>query len=338
MKHLVAVLTVCTAIWTQTALADPGDGLVGEAKIPDIVASVNGVDIDSRYVKFQLERIIKMNKRPLTAKEQTVILKDIVDKEIARELVLLESKKEQKKLPPELLEEQFAALKKSYKSEDDFQKALKERGFSEADLRHAMEIDSLAQMLLGEYIKGRVEIDDDDVKKFYEDNKERFLRPVSRRVSHIFIAPFPPGYLDSTPLADRETTKLELARKADAKIRDILKEVRDGADFAEMAKKHSDDTASSENGGDLGYVYKGVLPEEFDEALEKLQPGEISEPFITPYGHHIAKLIENRPSEYAPFKDMEESIQRHLFTEKAQDEINKYVDSLKEKADIKIFF
>ncbi len=337
LRYFLLCLLVGTGFLLQsksTVWGDPGDGVSYSVDIPDVVATVNGVEIDSRYIKFQLERIVKMNKRPLTGNEKARILKDIVDKEIVRELVLQEGKSQNKKLPDEILEAEFGKLKSSYETEEEFQKALKERDISEKDLRRSIEIDSLAQMLIGEEIKGSIEITDEETRSFYDQNKERFHRPEAYHAQHIFIAPFPPGFLDDIPEGQRDEKRLEMARKADKQLRDILKQIRGGGDFGTLAKEHSHDRASAENNGHLDFVYKGVLPPEFDAEIAKLKQGEISEPFTTSYGHHIAKLIETRPAGFAEFDEMKESIQRHLFTQKAQTEVQKYIDSLRAKAKV----
>ena len=293
LRYFLLCLLTATGVLLHSksdVWGDPGDGVSYAVDIPDIVAKVNGVEIDSRYVKFQLERLVKLNKRPLTGNEKARLLKNIVDKEIVRELVLQEGKSKNKSLPKEILEEEFGKLKASYGSEDEFKKALKERNITEKDLKHSMEVDSLAQMLIGERIKGRIQISDEDTRKFYDGNKERFHRPESYRAQHIFIAPYPPGYLDSVPEGQKDEKRLELARKADRKLRDILKQIRGGGDFGTLAKEHSHDKASAENNGHLELVYKGVLPSEFDAEIEKLKPGEISEPVLSPFGYHIIKL------------------------------------------------
>jgi peptidyl-prolyl cis-trans isomerase C len=68
-----------------------------------------------------------------------------------------------------------------------------------------------------------------------------------------------------------------------------------GADFAETAKEQSNDTATAENGGDLGWFAKGQMVQQFEEVAFSLQPGQISQPFQTQYGWHIVKVLETSP-------------------------------------------
>jgi len=318
--------------------AEPGDGLSQTVSIPDVVAEVNGVKIGSNYVKFEFDRLMRDIRSPLTVKQQAGIVREIIDHEVVRELVFQEAKAANKRVPPETIREELGAIKTSYPSEQEFQKALKERNITEADLTRAIEIDALAGFLLEDRIKGKIDITGEEIKKYYDENKQKFMRPMSYRVRHIFVAPFPPGYLNQFPEKDRDMIKLQKSRETEEKIRSILAEIRKGANFEEMAKKYSEDSESAPNGGDLGFMYKGVFDPSFDAAVEGLKPGDVSEPFTTPYGHHIAQLIETRPPEETTFDEMKDAIQKQIFTEKAHQEAQKFMDGLRANAKIKVYF
>ena len=100
----------------------------------------------------------------------------------------------------------------------------------------------------------------------------------------------------------------------------------------------SDDESSRENGGDLDFIYKGIFETSFDEAVEKLNPGETSGKIKTRFGFHVIQLIEKRPSEMAPFTEMKSEIQKYLFLEEAKKNVSSYIEKLKQTADIKTFF
>ncbi len=307
-------------------------------KIPKIVAQVNGVDIQSKYIEFRLNQILKNVKRPLTIREKTSVVKDLIEKEIVRELVSQQGKKNNLEVDSGLIEKEMIALRKPYESDEEFQKALGERNITIDDLKKSMGVDINARKLLNQEIKGKITISDADVKKYYEENKHKFHRPESYRARHILAAIFPPDMLRSTPVNELQSKKEELTQKAEEKIDTILKELKEGANFEELAKNKSDDEASRESGGDLDVIYKGIFDPAFDEAVSKLNPGEISGKVETRFGFHVIKLNEKRPPEQAPFRELEEAIQKHLFMEEAKVLVASYVEDLKKEAKIKKFF
>lgn len=307
-------------------------------KIPDIVAKVNGVDIQSKYIEFRLNQIIKNVKRPLTMRERTSLVKDLIEKEIVRELVNQQGEKKNLKVDSDLIKKEMNALRKPYNNDEEFEKALSVRNITLDDLKNSMKVDINARQLLNDQIKGKITIADTDVKKYYEDNKQKFVRPESFRTRHILAAIFPPDMLKSTPIAELQNKREELRQKAEERIDAIIKELKEGADFEELAKTKSDDEASRKNGGDLDVIYKGIFDPSFDEAVSKLSPSEITEKVETRFGFHVIKLIEKYPSEQTPFDELEPSIQKHLFMEEAKKLVEVYIDELRKQAKIETFF
>ena len=183
-----------------------------------------------------------------------------------------------------------------------------------------------------------MKIDDKTVQEYYVDNKENFRRPVAFRASHVLISPFPPDMIRSSKLEDLQLKKEELRKKAREKILEIQSDLKNGGDIAELAKKFSHDESTANSGGDLGFFYADGMEKTFSDAVSKLKIGEVSDIVETKFGFHLVKLLETKPSELAPFKDMEEAIQKHLFMEKAQSRVLDYVASLRKKANIEVFY
>ncbi len=306
--------------------------------IPEIVAKVNGIEIQSKYIKFRLNQILKNVQRPLALHEKNSVVKDLIEKEVTRELIRQQGGESNLEVDSDLIEKEIAALRQPYASDEEFEKALSARNITLDDLKHSIVIDVNARKLLNEQIKDKINIADEDVKKYYEDNKQKFHRPEAYRTQHILAAVFPPDILRSTPIDQLRNQKEELTRKAEAKIGKILKELQEGANFEELAKKKSDDEASRENGGDIGVIYKGVFEPSFDEAVSKLNPGEISGKVETRFGFHVIKLIEKHPPEQAPFDELKKAIQKHLFMEEATKLAEIYIEGLKKQVKIETFF
>ena len=149
-------------------------------EIPELVARVNGVDIESKYVEFRLNQILRKVPRPLTVKEKTSIAKDLIEKEVIRELVSQQGKKENLKIDSKIIEKEMESLRSSYSSEDDFTKALKARNITLEEIKKSMQIDINARQLLNAQIKGKINISDEEVRKYYDNNKRSEERRVGK--------------------------------------------------------------------------------------------------------------------------------------------------------------
>lgn len=329
----LGVLWVVAALFLAQAA-----GAADEPRIPDIVARVNGKDIDAKYIRFELGRVLARAKGPVSPADQEKIIRGIIDKEVVRELVYQEGRTKNIEVPSEVIDREIASIREPYASDEEFEATLKERDITLDELRHSITIDAMARQLLDEQVKGRVHISDEDVQKYYDENKEQFYRPEAYRVRHIFIAFFPPERVKSTQRKELMARKDEFIEAARLKMDNVLKEVNAGGDFAALAKKYSDDAGSRDKGGDLDFIYMGVFDPAFDEAVAKLGINQVSGLVKTEYGFHVIKLLEKRPPEYAEFKEMEAVIQAHLFNEKAQDKVQDYLDALRNKAKIETFF
>ena len=271
-------------------------------------------------------------------REKTSIVKDLIEKEVVRELVHQHGEKKNLEVDSDLIEKEIKALREPYASDEEFENALSARNITLQDLKNSMEVDIHARQLLNEQIKGKIDISDKDVKKYYEGNKQKFHRPESFRTRHILAALFPPDALRRQSISKLQKNREYFARIAEEKIDDIIKELKEGADFEELAKKKSDDEYSRDNGGDLNFMYKGVFDPAYDEAVSKLKPGETSGKVTTRFGFHVIQLIEKHPPEQAPFDEMENSIQKFLFMEEAKKLAEVYIEGMRKQAKIETFF
>jgi peptidyl-prolyl cis-trans isomerase D len=103
-----------------------------------------------------------------------------------------------------------------------------------------------------------------------------------------------------------------------AKAEDVLKQAKAGADFAELAKKYSEDEASAKKGGDLDYLQRGRMVPEFDAAAFAMEPGKISDLVKTQYGYHIIKVVDKKAATTRPLAEVRQQIQDQLSYERAQ--------------------
>lgn len=153
-------------------------------------------------------------------------------------------------------------------------------------------------------IKGEVTLTEEDMLQYYEEHESEFDKGKEVRARHILFR--------LAQDAD-EATEAAVKKKAE----EVLQQLRDGADFAEMAKEYSEDTGSGENGGDLGFFTKGRMVPEFEEAAFALAEGEISDLVRSQFGYHIIKVEETR-EEPDPFGKAKPVIAERLKLERAK--------------------
>jgi peptidyl-prolyl cis-trans isomerase D len=146
----------------------------------------------------------------------------------------------------------------------------------------------------------QAQVDAAAVKQFYESNRRQFEVPESRQASHILIS---------------AEGGEEARNKARARANEIYQEARKKpGSFADLAKKHSQDPGSAARGGDLGFLPRGVMKDvpEFEDALYKLKPGEISPPVESKLGYHIIRLTKVQPAQGKSFEQMRPQIEAEL--------------------------
>ncbi|UXI69617.1 SurA N-terminal domain-containing protein [Tahibacter amnicola] len=148
--------------------------------------------------------------------------------------------------------------------------------------------------------------DDAQLKDRYEKEKARFLSPEQRLVSHILVV---------SKGGDAEAQK-----KALAKAQDLLKQVRDGKAFADVAKASTEDLGSKAQGGDLGWLEKGVAEPAFDAVAFEMKKGDISEPVLTGEGYHIIQLRDIREKKEKPFEEVKAELAKE-FIETERDRV-----------------
>lgn len=152
-------------------------------------------------------------------------------------------------------------------------------------------------------------------------NRLKTLTAERVRVSHILIK-LPP----SASMVEKN--------RAMQKIRDIRKMIQNGGDFAELARKYSEDAESAPRGGDLDFILRGWMPKEFEKAAFSTPVGEVSQPIETQFGYHLIRVQEKKASESLDFDKIKDDLAQFLYNMNLQTELEKLVKSLREQARI----
>ena len=139
-----------------------------------------------------------------------------------------------------------------------------------------------------------VEVDEDQIKKMYEEYVASISGREERKASHILL----------------KTTPDNVAAKE--KIESLKQELEQGADFAELAKKHSQDSGSAEEGGDLGWVALGEMVKPFEQTLFDMKKGDVSGVVETQFGYHLIKLDDVRSETIEPLENKRYGFEEEL--------------------------
>jgi foldase protein PrsA len=189
--------------------------------------------------------------------------------------------------------------------EDVFTSTLEMYGLTEEDI----ETDIVNYLKIVKLLQPKIEITDEEIKTYFEENKESFNTPEQVEASHILV--------------EDEATATKVKEKIDA-----------GQDFAQLAKEYSIDASNAENGGELGYFSKGTMVEEFEKAAFSMNKGDISDPIKTEYGYHIIHITDKKEAQEAVFEDHKEEIKKILLNQAVQSEYSNWITEQREQLNI----
>jgi len=305
---------------------------------PDIAVTVNGVDIlesdIEKLVKPQLEMIVKQSAElpPKFAEQYAQQLRDqFVEQTIRR--ILLDEKVKQANIVVTDEEvtsmiEEIATSQKEPLTIEEFKKKMAEYGQSFDEVKMEVREGLARNKFMQPYWEGKINVTEEEAQKYYDDNPKFFQRPELARVSHILIKP---EFIDpnSDPNADPNEAKA-IARK---KAEDLLQQIKDGADFAELAKIHSN-CPMAPQGGDLGFFPRGEMDSAFENVAFELGIGKISDVVETKYGYHIIKATGHKDASTIPFEQAKDKIVQQLTQTKQSELAEEYIQKLKDAANI----
>mgnify|MGYP006431474713 CR=1 FL=1 len=310
--------------------------------VPTVVARVNGVPLTYKVLERelfafrirsqQMGREIKPGDEPTIGRE---LLKEIV----GHELVVQKARSLGITITEENIESQIKSIEDQFPSHESFLTALAFQHMSFAALKNKIRRTLLEDELMRREIAPKVNVSDEETQKYYDENKSRFTKPVLYRLNHIHLATIKPSGEAEDEASQKKAKRLTkmINEEAKDKIKSILKKVKAGENFSELAKRFSEDDASREQGGFLGDLHPDSTIPEIGKEMLKLKEGETSGIIQSQYGYHILKLDEIIPSQLIPFAETKTDIMNLLLKKKTRDLFTKYVEDLGNKAEIKVF-
>lgn len=291
-----------------------------------IVAKVNDKSIYEDQLAPQVEKALRKFKKHGMQKDSPDLVKRLqkkaLDDVINQELLYQASKDLTIPNIDEKINEKIKEMKSRYPSEESFDASLKAKNITINDLKESIK----KSVYIDKYLESKglrnPEVPEADIKEYYEKNKGSFKREETIMASHILIK------VDEAANPEEK----EQARKKAEKIR---QEITNGKDFAEMAKEFSGCDSASK-GGDLGYIKRGYMPEEFDKGAFALKKDDISGVVQTKYGYHVIKVVDKKPEGIAPYDEVKDFIGKFLRDGLSKKKLDSHIEELKEKARIEI--
>jgi len=172
--------------------------------------------------------------------------------------------------------------------------------------------------------EGKIDVTESDANNYYSGNTKEFETPEQVKASHILIA---------SDTSDTSIDPNDAKAKARSKVEQLLAQLKDGADFAELAKANST-CPSASKGGDLGFFSKGDMVAPFEKAAFALEPGQFSDIVETKFGYHIIKVTDHKDAGTIAFEQAKDDIIDKLTKRKKTEIAKEYIQSLKAKANI----
>jgi peptidyl-prolyl cis-trans isomerase SurA len=295
------------------------------AELVDRVAAVVNNDVITlseveKRAGPELARVDQEATGPDRAQKRAAALKRVLDTMIDEKLVDNELRELKVTISDKEVDGAVDEVKKSYNLTDEqLQQAVSREGYSIAEYREQMRKQIGRYKLISEKVRKNVKVSDADVQSEYDRMTRAEGEDYEVHIRHILIA-----VPRSASAAQIDTAR----RKAAA----IAVEAREpGVDFAELAKKRSEGSSSSD-GGDLGFFKRGTMVPEFERVAFNLKTGEVSDPVRTQFGWHVLKLEEIRKLGMKPLAEVRPEIEERLRKAQAERLTAQYMETLRSAA------
>jgi peptidyl-prolyl cis-trans isomerase C len=304
--------------------AGPGTVRPMPVELPAVLARVNGEAIERWEFEYVVRGVEGQAGRPIPPERRDEVFRSLLDQLVAYRLLAQEARARKLDVSDTDVKTRIDEVRKTFPSEDAFIKAIAADGSSLEKLHQQTRTSLLVSTVLEAEIGPKMSVQPTDVDAFYQQNLDRFKQGESVRASHILL-----GIPEKADAAQTQLVR--------AQAEDVLKQIRAGADFAQLARTRSQDSSSAARGGDLGFFAAGQMDPTFEMAAFALKPGEVSQVVETPYGFHIIKLHERRPPRTTPLTEVRAQIEQYLTGQRRDELTMAFVERLKEKAKIELF-
>lgn len=317
LKYTVLILFgICWAMWADAEALRPSS---------ENIALVNGAPITRKSYEQEVLSVkaqFAHSGKPLDGSQLKHIEKEILDELVESELLYQASQEKGVCVDEAHVEREFLSIRQQFASEKAFQKGLEEMNMSVSEMKEKLKKSLIIEAFITQHITQGVTVAEDDVERYYQNRPELFESPLYIRVSHILITVSP-----EASSSDKDAAK--------NKLRQIEEQLKDGADFAELARQYSDGP-SKVNGGDIGFFERGEMEKSFEDAAFALPKGCVSGIVETRFGYHLIKTTDCMQDPPVPYKIAQYDIRKKLELEKSRQLLDSFLKDLRGTAKIEV--
>lgn len=301
--------------------------IASSAEVLNRIAAIVNDDIITTYdVDKETSLLVKEaeKKGPLTEAVKVQLRANALNRLIDKKLIEQKIRELDIKVTEEEVRQSMEEVKKQNNlSQESLIAALAAQGLSfdqyKAQLKEQLE----RLRLMSQEVRSKIQVGVKEIMDYYNANRARYGEDELYRARHIFFKVAKDAPVDEV-------------KRVMATAMSVLQEARSGKDFAELAKKYSDDPGAAKDGGELGAFKKGDMLPEIEGAVVNMKPGDISDLVHTPAGLHIIKLEKKSLGTIKPFDEVKGEIEELLYKKKSEERFNQWVDDLKKGAAIEI--
>ncbi|AKJ63563.1 peptidylprolyl isomerase [Kiritimatiella glycovorans] len=274
--------------------------------------TVNGETVGDEVFQREVQQVRQQN-----PDEQDEAVRERAKQNIVEwTLIRQQAREEVESVPAKEIDAEFDKLVERHGGRDQFFQRFNLTGSDESRVKSDLEQNLKVQKFLEQLSADVAQPDEDQIRSYYEEHKDRFTAPPEVHAAHIVCQP---------DRANPEKTFNEML--------DVRRQLREGADFASMADTHS---SCEDAGGDLGYFARGKMVPEFETVVFSMEAGEISPIFQTQFGWHIATVHDRKAPRQMEFDEVRDRITESLLHDRKNDAIGEWVDARKGEADIRV--
>ena len=289
----------------------------------DIAVSVDGSILKKSEIEKEFKEKFNTSKDKIPADKikevRANMKKQMVDEFIMRTLMSNEVEKRKIEATDKEIKMAIDQIKASLPPDKKLETFMKENKISKEYIALGIKVKKMLKQELGKKAKPSQK----EISKFYDENKEQFTIPENVHVRHILVA-----------FAQGDDDKIKTEKKV--KIENLRKQVVDGADFAEVARKNSD-CPSKDKGGDLGLIRKEQTVKPFEEAAFSQEIKAVGPVVTTEYGYHIIQVLERNPQKAVAMEEVKSKISSYIEQQKQAETFNALLKKLRENAKIIIY-